>query len=182
MKMIALIALLSLPGSSFAAGEAETSLSGAFGSAQATLPVVSMRDVNACFAREDGADADRLGLPKKFCLSRVGTKEPADAVTPFENEGEGLVEGSPAAGLKHISGGSRRADGGWDIVMDLFHAPAAAPSCGRLNDAFAAVYFSVDAVGRPIGGAVEVRGFLLDESFPCAKPADSPEILYRRLP
>lgn len=181
MKALALTVLLSVPCAAYA-GAGEASLSGAFAEARGTLPVVSLRDVNSCFAREDDADADRLGLPKSFCLSRVGTKEPADAVTPFEREGAGLIEGVPAAGLKHISGGVRRADGGWDLIVDLFQAPAGAQACGRLDGAFAAVYFAVDAVGRPLDGPVEVRGFMLDQSWPCAKRAAAVDFLYRRLP
>src|SRR5437016_11311784 len=115
MRSLTLAALLSVPCASFAAGADAPALTGAFAAARGDMPVVSLRDVNACFAREDNADADRLGLPKSFCLSRVGTKEPAGAVTPFEREGEGIVEGIPDAGLKHISGGARRADGGWDL-------------------------------------------------------------------
>lgn len=182
MKVFTLIALLSIPGASLAADSAELSLPGAFAAARGSMPVVSLRDVNACYAREDNADADRLGLPKSFCLGRVGTKEPSDAVTPFEGEGEGLIEGSPAAGLKHISGGSRRAGGGWDLVVDLFRASGSAPACGRLNAAFAAVYFAVDPVGRPLDGPVEIRGFMLDQSWPCANTAAAAEVHYRRLP
>lgn len=181
MKALSLIVLLSIPAASLAAG-GDAALSGAYAGIRAALPVVSLRAVNACFEREDGADADRLGLPKRFCLDRVGTREPANAVTPFEEEGSGLIEGAPASGRKHISGGARRADGGWDLVVDLFSGPEAPQACGRLNHAFAAAYFPVDAVGRPLDGPVEVRGFLVDHSWPCAKTAAAVALPYRRLP
>lgn len=175
----ALLAVLSVP--ALAASDAPA-LSAALSEARGKLPVVSLRAVGACWERDASTDADRLGLPARFCLEKVGTSEPSDAVTPFELDGYGVVEGRPSAGLKHISGGSRRKDGGWDIVVDLFDGPRGKEKCGRLDHAFAAVYFPTDAVGRPLDGAVEVRGFLLDQSYPCAKPAAGVEFLYRRVP
>lgn len=155
----------------------------AFSQALERPPVVSMRDVGACFERDADAIADALGLPARFCLTRVGTSEPDDAVTPFDREGFGVVVGVPAAGArKHISGGSRRSDGGWDIVVDLFQAPGREPKCGRLDRAFAAVYFPVDAVGRPLPGPVEVRGFMMDGSSRCREQARSVQLDYRRVP
>ena len=146
-------------------------------------PVVSLRDVGACFERDADATADALGLPARFCLTQVGTSEPVDAVTPFDRGGFGVVVGVPAAGArKHIGGGSRRADGGWDIVVDLFQAPGREPACGSLGRAFAAVYFPVDAVGRPIPGPVEVRGFMMDASPRCPGYARSVQLDYRRVP
>lgn len=153
--------------------------------AQITEPrtMTSMRDVNACFERAADAIADVLGLPARFCVTRVGTVEPADAVTPFNQNGFGVVEGVPAAGArKHISGGARRADGGWDIVVDLFSAPGRKPRCGSLDRAFAAIYFPVDAVGRPIPGPVEVRGFMMDASPRCPGYARSVQLDYRLVP
>jgi hypothetical protein len=155
----------------------------AFGQALERPPVVSLRDVGACFERDADAVADVLGLPSRFCLTRVGTSEPVDAVTPFEQEGYGVVVGVPAAGArKHISGGSRRADGGWDLVVDLFQAPGRKSRCGSLDRAFAAVYFPVDAVGRPLPGPVEVRGFMMDGSSMCRTPARSVQLDYRLVP
>ena len=175
----ALLAVLSVPA---LAGSDAPALSAALAEARGKLPVVSLRAVGACWERDASAEADRLGLPARFCLDQVGTSEPADAVTPFELDGHGVVKGTPASGLKHISGGQRRQDGGWDLVVDLFDAPRAKERCGRLDHAFAAVYFTVDAVGRPLDGPVEVRGFLLDQSYPCARPAAGVEFLYRRAP
>jgi len=158
-------------------------LSSAYAQISEPRTVTSMREVGACFERAADATADVLGLPARFCVTRVGTVEPADAITPFNQDGFGVVEGYPAAGArKHISGGARRADGGWDIVVDLFAAPGRKPHCGSLNHAFAAVYFPVDAVGRPIPGPVEVRGFMMDASPRCPGYARAVQLDYRRVP
>lgn len=158
-------------------------LSSAYAQISEPRPVTSMRDVDACFERGADAIADVLGLPARFCLKRVGTVQPADAVTPFNQEGFGVVEGFPAAGArKHISGGARRSDGGWDIVVDLFSAPGRKSHCGSLDRAFAAVYFPVDAVGRPLPGPVEVRGFMMDSSPRCPGYARSVQLDYRLVP
>lgn len=175
----ALLAVLAVP--ALAASDAP-GLSAALTEARGKLPVVATRAVGGCWERDADVDADRLGLPARFCLEAVGTSEPSDAVTPFEIDGYGVVKGTPASGLKHISGGARRKDGGWDIVVDLYEGTPAKRACGRLGHAFAAVYFPVDAVGRPLDGPVEVRGFMLDQSYPCAKPAAGVEFLYRRVP
>jgi hypothetical protein len=158
-------------------------LAAAFSEVMEPRQVVSLRDVGACFERGPDAVADLLGLPARFCVKRVGTTMPEDAITPFEWNGYGIVEGAPAAGArKHISGGSRRSDGGWDIVVDLFSAPGRKPRCGSLDRAFAAIYFSVDAVGRPLPGPVEVRGFMMDGSSDCREQARSTQIDYRLVP
>lgn len=170
--------LLAVPAASQTAA-----LSSAYASISEAKPVVSMRDVDACFERGADAVADALGLPARFCVKRVGTSEPADALTPFNQNGFGVVEGAPAAGArKHISGGARRSDGGWDIVVDLFSAPGREPRCGSLNRAFAAIYFPVDAVGRPLPGAVEVRGFMMDASPRCPGYARAVQLDYRLVP
>lgn len=177
--LLVLSAACLMPAVSVSAAEAP-GLAAAFAQAGDALPRVSLRAVDACFERPVDARADALGLPLRFCIKRVGTKEPANAVTPFENEGSGIVEGVPVEGtLKHISGGARRADGGWDINVDLFEASARKPVCGRLNTAFAAIYFSVDAVGRPVAGPVTVRGFMIDGSSMCRNPAGSVQLDYR---
>ena len=142
-----------------------------------------MRDVDACFERDVDARADALLLPLRFCVKRVGTTQPEDAMTPFNQNGYGIVEGAPAAGArKHISGGARRADGGWDLVVDLYRGRDGEVSCGRLSRAFAAIYFPVDAVGRPIDGPVEVRGFMMDGAPRCRKPMAGVQLDYRRVP
>ena len=164
---------------SFAAGD----LASAYAAVRDKAPVVALRDVNACFTRPENERADALGLPKAFCIVRVGTREPSDALTPFEYEGSGLVEGTPVSGLSHhISGGSRRSDGGWDLVVDLFEAKGARPKCGKLSTAFAAIYFSVDAVGKPLAGPVEVRGFMMDLASDCRAQAASVDIDYKPAP
>lgn len=170
--------LISMP----AAAQAPA-LSSAYAELSEPRTVTSMREVGACFERGADAVADLLGLPARFCVERVGTVQPADAITPFNQNGFGVVEGAPAAGArKHISGGARRADGGWDIVVDLFSAPGREPRCGSLNRAFAAVYFPVDAVGRPLPGPVEVRGFMMDASPRCPGYARSAQLDYRLVP
>lgn len=179
--MIAVFCAAALLGSRAAADA--PSLPAAYAELAGSSPVVSTRAVDACFERGADAIADLLGLPRRFCLKRVGTVEPGDAVTPFERGGFGIVEGEPAAGArKHISGGSRRSDGGWDLVVDLFSAPGREARCGSLGRAFAAVYFPVDAVGRPIPGPVEVRGFMLDAAAACRAPARSVQLDYRLVP
>jgi hypothetical protein len=186
MRTLWLGAMLLVPSFCRAAANAAPDLSASFAAVQEALPRVSMRYVRACFEREDDARADALGLPKRFCLDRVGTRLPAGDTTPFDDRGSALVEGSPASGAKHISGGVRRADGGWDINADLFSAPehpAGRPTaCGQLNMAFAAVYFSVDFGGRTIDGPVAVRGFLMDGATLCPDSAKSVSFEYRRLP
>lgn len=170
--------LLAVP----AAAEAPA-ISAAFAQISEPRPVVSMRDVDACFERPADERADALLLPLRFCVKRVGTTQPEDAITPFNQNGYGIVEGAPAAGArKHISGGSRRADGGWDIVVDLYRGRDGESACGRLSRAFAAIYFPVDAVGRPIAGPVEVRGFMMDGSSGCRTPMAGVQLDYRRTP
>jgi hypothetical protein len=183
IHFLALSAACLIPAVSASAATPAPELSAAYSQAQEALPRVSLRDVDACFERPADARADALGLPLRFCIKRVGTLEPASAVTPFDNDGSGIVEGTPVAGtLKHISGGVRRADGGWDINVDLFGAPARKAVCGRLNTAFAAIYFSVDAVGRPIPGPVTVRGFMMDGAPLCRDRAASVDLDYRPSP
>ena len=122
-----------------AAAEAPA-ISAAFAQIMEPRQVVSMRDVDACFERDVDARADALLLPLRFCVKRVGTTQPEDAMTPFNQNGYGIVEGAPAAGArKHISGGARRADGGWDLVVDLYRGRDGEVSCGRLSRAFAAI-------------------------------------------
>jgi hypothetical protein len=165
-----------------AAAEAPA-ISAAFAQIMEPRSVVSMRDVDAYFERPADARADALLLPLRFCVKRVGTTQPEDAITPFNQNGYGIVEGAPAAGArKHISGGSRRADGGWDLVVDLYRGRDGEVACGRLSRAFAAIYFSVDAAGRPIAGPVEVRGFMMDGSSRCRTPMASVQLDYRLSP
>ncbi|MCX5789330.1 MAG: hypothetical protein NTX64_12605 [Elusimicrobia bacterium] len=180
--LLPLAALLLVPVSSSAGEPAWPSMAAAYSAARQALPQTALRDVNACFERAADPRADALKLPKRFCLRRVGTRLPAGAMTPFDDRGAALIEGTPSWGAKHISGGSRRQDGGWDLVADLFQAPERRFVCGRLNMAFAAAYFPVDAAGRPIDGPVEVRGFLMDGSPLCEHEAKSVDFEYRRLP
>jgi hypothetical protein len=175
----ALAALLASPA---IAATGPSALDVAFAAARSELPIVSMVDVGACWQRADDAQADRLGLPKKFCLDRVGTSVASFSRTPFGQFSFGLIEGSPAYGLKHVGGAVRRADGGWDINVSLFDGwSKTEPRCGMLNSAFASVYFAVDTEGKPLGGPVEVRGFLMDGAAPCAKAAAAVYFTYGRL-
>ena len=110
----------------------------------------------------------------------MGTSVPPDAGI-FDGEATGLVDEGQGVRPGHISGGSfdGRTRG---IIVELFTVDAPAPVCGKLNHAFAAVYFDVDAQGAPVDGPVEVRGFLIDGSSLCRTEAESVEFLYRRVP
>lgn len=125
-----------------------------------------LRDVGACFERRADAQADALGLPRRVCLDRVGTQVPADAPSPFAHDAVGVIEGAPAAGLRHIGGGARTPEG-WDLVVNLLSTRAPRTVCGRLNSASASAYFPVDLEGAPLEGPVTVRGFLMDGSASC---------------
>lgn len=139
-------------------------------------------DIDACWTRPEDARADAAGLPAKFCIKRVALINPVPGTLPFSQGSEMVVEGEPAAGRLHISGGAGQKDH-WNIVGDLFGA-AKAPACGSLNHSFAAVYVDVDLKGGLLADQKpEVRGFLVDDSsYECRARAPAVEILYSRVP
>jgi hypothetical protein len=141
-------------------------------------PRETFTQVDACWSRPAQAEADALGLPRRFCISRVGVSVPRPYDLPFVDGSVMVVEGEPVSGRLHISGGARQKDG-WNIVGDLFTAEKPMV-CGELNMAFAAVYVDINAKGEILSTTPEVRGFLMDGSSLCRQPAKSVEILYTR--
>lgn len=138
----------------------------------------SYADFNSCWARPAQADADALGLPRRFCIRRAGVAVTIPYDLPFVDGSALIVEGEPVSGRFHISGGARGKDG-WNIVGDLFHKEK--PSvCGELNVTFAAVYVDIDLKGNILSAMPQVRGFLMDGSSLCRQPAKSVEILYAK--
>ncbi|MBI5241004.1 MAG: hypothetical protein HY926_11070 [Elusimicrobia bacterium] len=147
--------------------------------ARAELPPrESFARFDACWSRPPHAEADALGLPRRFCLGRVGVSVPQPYDLPFVDGSAIIVEGEPAAGRFHIGGGARYADH-WNIVGDLF-TRRGEPSCGKLTTTFAAVYVDIDLKGDILPATPEVRGFLMDGSSLCRQPAKSVEILYAK--
>ena len=142
----------------------------------APAPRETYAEVNACWTRPPQAEADALGLPLRICIKRAGVAVESGWDLPFSDKGSLIVEGEPSSGRFHVSGGAREADG-WNIVAEIWsHEKPAA--CGELNLAFAAVYVDIDAEGRIRPARPVVRGFLMDGSSLCARPAKSVEILY----
>ena len=138
----------------------------------------SFVDIDACWTRDDDAAADALGLPKQFCLRRFGVSIPRPYQLPFTDDSAAVVAGDPVSGRLHVSGGARET-WGWNIVGDLWKRDAPA-ACGRLNMAFAAVYFDIDRAGNTLPNAPEIRGFLMDGSALCPSPAKARDFLYKR--
>lgn len=154
----------------------------AAGLLSASRPMLTrLRDVKACFERRDDAQADALGLPRRVCLERVGTQVPAEAPGPFADDAAAVIEGIPASGLRHISGGARTPQG-WELAVSLQSSRAGRPVCGRLSSAHLAAYFPVDLEGAPLEGPVAVRGFLMDGSSSCSVSARSVDFDYLRVP
>ena len=160
---------------------ADESLSKAFADARGRVPRISQRSVNACYERSEDARADALGLPKSFCLKSVGTYVPSDPGSTLLYGGSGFVDEGSGSRLAHVSGSTRHG-GVWGLTVDLFSNHAKDFVCGRLNRAFAAVYFDVDANDVPTDGPVAIYGFLDDATSLCRTPAKAVEFLYSRVP
>lgn len=143
-------------------------------------------DIGACWTRPANAEADRLGLPARFCVARLGLINPYPGQLPFD-VGYGrpaiVVEGSPVSAAVHIGGGANLKDH-WNIDGDLWAGPEPKkPKCGTLSRAFAAIYVDITPRGEllPVQKP-EIRGFLIDEDVFCRTKAPSVDILYAREP
>lgn len=140
-------------------------------------PRSSFIDVNACWSRPADPLADALGLPPRFCFQRLGIEIPKPYRLPFVDGSAMLVEGTPVAGRRHVSGGAREL-WGWTIVGDLGSFRLPEEACGRLNAAVAAVYLASDAEGNVLDRPVKVYAVLYDGSSLCRTPAPSVEVPY----
>lgn len=138
-------------------------------------------DVNACWTREPRAEADALGLPSRVCLRRFGVAVPVGYELPFHDGSALLVEGEPASGAFHVSGGARRSDG-WDIVGSILERRAKERRCGSINAGFVTVEAPIDARGNAQAGPLRVYGHLMDSSARCREPAKGSYFEYRREP
>lgn len=193
MKLLALFSVLFLP--SCAAAQAILADGAADAAkllreARRATPVVSSfgelpshdswLKVDACWERSSDADADALGLPKRFCLRRLGHRTAADS-HPLGWRSSALIESDFAEGSLHVSGALRENDG-WAPVANLWDdGRTGAGTCGALSRAFAAVYYRIDLEGNMKPGPLEVRGFLMDSGALCAKPAQTREFLYQEI-
>ncbi|HBL16369.1 MAG: hypothetical protein A2X36_04575 [Elusimicrobia bacterium GWA2_69_24] len=145
--------------------------------ARAGEPRASFVAVNACWSRAADPRADALGMPLRFCFQRLGIEIPQPYHLPFVDGSAMLVEGTPVAGRRHISGGAREA-WGWTIIGDLGSFRLPEEKCGQLNSAVAAVYLAMDAEGKVLDRPVKVYAALYDGSPLCRTPAPSVEVSY----
>ncbi|MFA6028535.1 MAG: hypothetical protein WC969_01645 [Elusimicrobiota bacterium] len=193
MKRLSLFSVLLLPSCAAAQatlGEGAAGAATLLRDARRATPVVSSvgelpfhdswLKVDACWERSADADADALGLPKRFCLRRLGHRTAADS-HPLGWRSSALVESDFAEGSLHVSGALRENDG-WAPVANLWDdGRTGAGTCGALSRAFAAVYYRIDLGGNMKPGPLEVRGFLMGSGALCAKPAKTREFLYQKI-
>jgi len=136
--------------------------------------------VNACWERSADADADALGLPKRF-LPAPPRAPHGGRFHPLGWRSSALVESDLANGSIHVSGALREEV--WLVAggRPLERRPDRIRACGALSRAFAAVYYRIDLEGNMQPGPLKVRGFLMDSGALCEKPAKSREFLYQEI-
>ncbi|MDO8804076.1 MAG: hypothetical protein Q7R35_06580 [Elusimicrobiota bacterium] len=126
----------------------------------------SYLQVDKCWTRDANPEADKLGLPAQFCLSRVGIEVPQRNPDIFDGRSSILVESKDGLQKIFITGYARN---GADrtVIGSLFSRD------GSGKSAFAAIYFISSLNGTVRGEMPEIRGFILDSS------SRSQEIAYR---
>ena len=113
----------------------------------------SFMRVDKCWARAADKEADSLGLPAKFCLSRLGFEIPTETMNIFDNRSAILAEGPGGLRSIFITGYANYGDTS-SVSGYLFPG-------GR---AFAAVYLTVSRNGTVLDKAPEIRGFIMGKN------------------
>lgn len=126
----------------------------------------SYLQLDKCWTRDANPEADKLGLPAQFCISRVGIEVPRQNPDIFDAKSSIMVDGKDGLKKIFITGFAKN---GADrtVIGSLFSRNAAGKS------AFAAIYFVSSLDGTVRGELPEIRGFILGSS------AKSQEIAYR---
>lgn len=133
----------------------------------AFVPVArqSFLQVEKCWNRDADAEADNLGLPAQFCISRVGVEVPAENPDIFDRGSSILAEDKD--GLKRIFiTGYAKSGKDRTVIGTLF-------SGGQGSRAFAAIYLTSSLNGTVRGAIPQIIGFIV------APSSKAREITYR---
>lgn len=131
----------------------------------------SFMQVDKCWARAADKEADSLGLPAKFCLSRLGLEVPSETMNIFDNRTAILAEGPEGLRSIFITGYANYGDTS-SVSGYLFPG-------GR---AFAAVYLTVSRNGTVLEKAPEIRGFIMGKNGGSRELSYSPGEAYHAAP
>lgn len=123
-------------------------------------------EVHKCWVREPHEEADKLGLPRRFCIDRLGIELPKWANLPFTWDSAMLVEGDPITDKLHINGGAQYPTK-WKIGGNLF-TKRKKLKCGKLTSAHATVNVEITKKGELLPTEPIIRAFLMGwHSYRC---------------
>ena len=176
LRAVIVVATLSLilPAWSAAAAPADA-LGDAWADARAVLAEAAQGPilrVDACFSRGENADADRVRLPKRFCI---------DSVSLLSGVRRRLqIAGSPVSGRVNVVGGAWNvAAGRWEaLAARLFDSHDRSLPCGRLNAADATIFVDVDEQGSLLPRRPRVTALLYEVAVQCPAKSEPLEIRY----
>ena len=131
----------------------------------------SFLQVDKCWARAADKEADSLGLPTRFCLSRLGLEVPSETMNIFDNRTAILAEGPGGLRSIFITGYANYGDTS-SVSGYLFPG-------GR---AFAAVYLTVSRNGTVLNKAPEIRGFIMGKNGGARELSYAPAEAYSAAP
>ncbi len=126
----------------------------------------SYAQVDNCLSREANPEADKLGLPAQFCISRIGLEVPAENPNILDPRASVLLESKDGLKKIVITGYAKK---GKDrtVIGSLFSAT------GTGSRAFAAIYLTSSLNGTVLGEIPQICGFIVDSA------SRSQEIIYR---
>ena len=107
-----------------------------------------------CWTRDTDPEADKLGLPAQFCLSRICIEVPLKNRDIFDARASILAEGRDGLKKIFITGYTKTGEDR-TVIGSLFSGKG---SAGR---AFAAIYFVSSLDGTVRSGLPEIRGFII---------------------
>ncbi len=125
----------------------------------------SFYQVDRCWSRTEDKEADGAGLPRRFCVKRIGIEVPAYGPDIFDRRASMLYE--DAAGLKRIfiTGFARKGEDR-TVIGSIY---------GEGGGVFAAIYFDTSLDGKVRPALPEIRGFMLRDGGAAKEILYSPE-------
>jgi hypothetical protein len=129
-------------------------------------------ELRSCWSRAADADADALGLPKSFCLSRAELAE-----RPFE-EGKAdalKIAGSPVHGAFPLY--LRESETGYTLNSEIFRARSGG-SCSDEVEAALTASFAIDRSGKFLSASPAISAAISRPEDDCEGGMRSREILY----